>query len=54
MTTAGPEPAAEQVNPYDYEHYVNKQIRPIAEPVLDLFDLRFTKVIGDDAQLDLF
>ena len=54
ITTAGPEPAAEQANPYDYQHYVDKQIRPIAEPVLDLLDLRFTKVIGDDAQLDLF
>ena len=54
MTIAGPEPAAERANDFDYEHYVDKQIRPIAEPVLDLFDLEFAKVIGDDSQMELF
>ena len=54
MTTGGPEPAAERQNPFDYEHYVAKQVRPIAEPVLDYLDLDFDKVVGDDAQLDLF
>ena len=34
VTTEGPEPAAAQENPPDYEHYVEKQIRPIAESVL--------------------
>ena len=43
MTAGGPEPAAERANEFDYEHYVDKQIRPIAEPVLDLFDLRLRK-----------
>ena len=36
ITTAGPEPAAEQQHPFDYEHYVERQIRPVAEPVLDV------------------
>ena len=54
MTVAGPEPAEEQANSLDYEHYVQKQIRPIAEPVLEVLNLNFEKVIGDDAQLDLF
>jgi DNA polymerase-2 len=54
ITTAGPEPAAEQRHPLDHEHYVARQIRPVAEPVLDLLGLRFEKVIGDDRQLDLF
>ncbi len=54
MTVAGPEPAAEQTSPLDYEHYVARQIRPVAEPVLDLLGLRFEKVIGDDRQMDLF
>lgn len=54
ITTAGPEPAAEQRHPLDHEHYVSRQIRPVAEPVLDLLGLRFEKVIGDDRQLDLF
>ncbi|MCH9648490.1 MAG: DNA polymerase II [Deltaproteobacteria bacterium] len=54
LTTTGPEPAAERASPFDYEHYVEKQIRPIAEPVLALLGLTFEKVIGDDRQLDLF
>ena len=54
ITTAGPEPAAEQKHPLDHEHYVTRQIRAVAEPVLDLLGLRFEKVIGDDRQLDLF
>ncbi len=54
ITTAGPEPAAEQQHPLDHEHYVSRQIRPVAEPVLDLLGLRFEKVIGDDRQMDLF
>ncbi len=54
ITTAGPEPAAEQAHPLDHEHYVDRQIRPVAEPVLDLLGLKFEKVIGDDRQLELF
>jgi DNA polymerase II len=34
MTTGGPEPADDSRHPLDYEHYVEKQIRPIAEAVL--------------------
>jgi len=54
MTANGPEPAAERASPIDHEHYVQKQIRPIAEPVLDLLGLSFDRVVGDDTQLDLF
>jgi DNA polymerase-2 len=54
MTIGGPEPAEERQNPFDYEHYVAKQVRPIAEPVLEHLGLDFDKVVGDDAQLELF
>ena len=54
MTAGGPEPAAEQRHEIDHEHYVQKQIRPVAEPVLAIQGLDFDKVIGDDAQLELF
>ena len=54
ITTAGPEPVEEQHNPLDHQHYVARQIRPVAEPVLDLLGLSFEKVIGDDRQMDLF
>ncbi len=54
ITTAGPEPAEERRHTIDHEHYVQKQIRPVAEPVLAILHLDFDKVIGDDAQLELF
>ncbi len=54
VTVAGPEPAREIRHPLDYEHYVDKQVRPIAEPVLDWLGLEFRKVIGDEKQIGLF
>ena len=54
MTTDGPEPAAEQRHPFDHEHYVAKQVRPVAEPVLEHLGLGFVQVVGDGSQLDLF
>ena len=33
MTTAGPEPVEAQVHEPDREHYLEKQILPVAEPV---------------------
>ncbi len=54
ITTAGAEPAEEQRHAIDHEHYVQKQIRPVAEPVLAILHLDFDRVIGDDTQLELF
>jgi len=54
MTAAGPEPAAERRNRFDHEHYVQKQIRPVAEPVLAVLGLDFDRAVGDDAQLTLW
>jgi DNA polymerase-2 len=54
ITSDGPEPAADRRSPFDYEHYVQKQLRPVAEPVLDLLGERFEKVVGDDKQMELF
>jgi len=53
-TRNGPEPAAERRSDLDYEHYVEKQVQPVAEPVLGQLGLDFAKVIGDDRQMDLF
>jgi DNA polymerase-2 len=54
MTSGGAEPASERVSPIDHEHYVQKQIRPVSEPVLELLGLDFDRVVGDDVQMDLF
>ncbi len=54
MTTAGPEPLAEITHEPDREHYIEKQVKPVAEPVLATLGLDFARVIGDDRQLGLF
>ena len=53
ITTAGPEPAASRMHPIDHEHYVQKQVRAVAEPVLALLGLDFAHVVGDERQLSL-
>jgi DNA polymerase-2 len=52
VTTAGPEPLDNLIHPIDREHYVEKQVRPVAEPVLETLGLDFGKVIGDTRQID--
>jgi DNA polymerase-2 len=54
MTVAGPEPLDDRRSPIDYEHYVHKQLQPVADPVLALLGLDFNGVVGDDSQLSLF
>ena len=53
MTTAGPEPLDNRQSPIDREHYVLKQVKPVAEPVLDALGLEFDRVIGDSRQIEL-
>jgi len=54
MTVAGPEPLDRIEHSLDREHYVEKQVRPVAEPVLEALGLDFERVIGDTRQLDLY
>jgi len=54
MTTAGAEPIDNVRHPLDREHYVLKQVKPVAEPVLATLGLDFERVIGDSRQLDLY
>jgi len=54
MTSAGPEPLDNVQHPLDREHYVVKQIKPVAEPVLTLMGLDFERVIGDSRQMDMY
>lgn len=53
ITTAGPEPIDNVQHPIDREHYVVKQIKPVAEPVLATLGLDFERLIGDNRQLDM-
>ncbi len=54
ITVEGPEPAAERRNCIDYEHYVERQIRPVAEPVLAISRRDFGEVRRNERQLELF
>ena len=54
VTTAGPEPIDNVQHPLDREHYVSKQVQPVAEPVLTTLGLDFERVIGDSRQFDLY
>ena len=54
ITTAGPQPAEGPHDLIDYEHYLDKQVRAVAEPVLTLLGLDFAQVVGSRKQLLLF
>ncbi|HME38149.1 MAG TPA: DNA polymerase II [Steroidobacteraceae bacterium] len=54
MTTAGAEPLDNVRHALDREHYVLKQVKPVAEPVLAALGLDFERVIGDSRQIDLY
>jgi DNA polymerase-2 len=53
MTQAGAEPLDNLRHAIDREHYVAKQVKPVAEPVLEILRLDFDRVIGDERQMDL-
>lgn len=54
MTRAGPEPLDALTAAPDRAHYLERQIRPVAEPVLLTLGLSFDAVIGNATQLRLF
>ena len=54
ITTEGPEPIQNHQNKIDYKHYIDKQIKPIANQVLALFSRDFDDVIANSKQATLF
>ena len=54
ITVEGPEPAAQRQSALDYEHYISRQIEPIAEPVLATQRITFDEVRRNERQLELF
>jgi DNA polymerase-2 len=55
ITTAGPEPIQKRSGaPYDYDHYNEKQLAPIADMVLRFFDLDYRSLTKGGRQLSLF
>jgi DNA polymerase II len=54
ITVNGPEPVELKKSTIDYEHYIEKQIKPIAESILNLYDLNFNDVVEGNNQKSLF
>ncbi|MFZ5957369.1 DNA polymerase II [Pseudomonas knackmussii] len=52
ITTAGPEPLENLRSPIDYEHYLGRQLQPVADAILPFVDDDFTRLIN--RQLALF
>jgi len=46
MTTAGPQPVERCTAPLDLEHYIERQIKPVADAVLPFIGLDFDAVVG--------
>ena len=54
ITTDGPEPIQLKKHKINYDHYIEKQIKPIANQVLILFDKDFDDIIKGSKQTTLF
>lgn len=52
VTLAGPQTSDRQKAPLDYEHYIEKQIRPIAQSILPVIGLSFDELTAQ--QMGLF
>ena len=53
ITTNGPEPIQLIKHPVDYEHYLDKQLKPIADAILMFFNLKFETISGETKQSKL-
>jgi len=54
MTKEGPEPIQKLKHKIDYEHYIEKQIKPIADAILVFYNQNFDDIIKGSSQKTLF
>lgn len=54
MTIDGPQPLQKLKSRIDYEHYIDKQIKPLADAVLGFFGQSFDDIIKGSSQKTLF
>ncbi len=52
ITTSGAEPAARRLAPLDYQHYIDRQLEPVADGILGFVGSSFRTLV--DKQIDLF
>jgi len=53
-TNEGPQPAARLSAPLDYGHYLEKQLKPIAQSFTEVLGIDLTNLFGGEEQLGLF
>ena len=53
-TRDGPQPESRRTAPPDYEHYVQKQVRPIVESIAPYIGLQTENLFASGGQLGLF
>lgn len=51
MTTAGPEPLETQRSAIDYDHYLTRQLQPLADAILPFLDDNFAALVGGQKEL---
>ncbi len=54
ITEDGPEPIKKLKHSLNYKHYIEKQIKPIANTILFFFDKDFDEITQDSKQMKLF
>lgn len=54
ITTDGPEPIQKLKHKIDYEHYIEKQIQPIAKTILETLGIDFQEALDGSKQKTLF
>ena len=54
QTVNGPEPVEEIKNKLDYNHYIEKQVKPIADSILEMYGREFDDVVAGSQQKNLF
>lgn len=54
ITTDGPEPIQKLKHSIDYKHYLDKQIKPIAQQILNLLGQSFDELVQGSKQAKLF
>ena len=54
VTQDGPQPVENRTSPIDYEHYIQKQLKPIANSALVFYNTNFDDVIAGNSQKSLF
>jgi DNA polymerase-2 len=54
ITVEGPEPIEKLKHKPDYEHYIDKQIKPIADTILSVYGQSFSDIMKNSTQSSLF